>query len=140
MIICRIFIGAEDSIFRTQGVNDTYYVIDELAIKAINKHDNITGSDSNVTSDQLVHGAFRSYEGYDLNDFIAKFVRPVILIRPQAFSNINLHMDPIKLTDKYMMAVSVPDKARSIPMPSWGFLVPNVEKYPEVKVKENKEK
>lgn len=126
--------------FRQQGVNDTYYVIDELAIKSVNKHDNITGSDATVTKEQLVHGAFRDYEGYDINDFISKFVRPVILIRPHSIFNINLSMDPIELTSKYMMAVSVPDKARSIPMPAWGFLVPNVEKYPQVQVEENKEK
>lgn len=128
MILCRIFIGFTDVkgkevVFNTQGQNQTVYVIDELAIKGFNKHADIhIGGDSK----KVVASEFREEQNYTVVEFIDKIVKPIILQE-----HFGIHTDfsfdegeLVEFAKHWMVAVNIPETARSIPDGSTGVLVP----------------
>lgn len=128
MILCRLFIGFTDVTgkevaFESQGQEQTVYVIDELAIKGFGKHADIhTGG----SSSKAVASEFREVENYTAAEFIDKLVKPIILQEHFGVrTNFSFEGDGLEEFAKHwMVAVNVPDAARSIPDGATGVLVP----------------
>lgn len=139
MIPCRIFSGRTApgeyaAQFRT-GDRGLVYVIDELALKSQYKHNDgyqhideltmsrtvkdVNGKDIKTT---LLDLAFQENQGYGLNEFLDKFIKPVFLMENASYMT-DLPTEPdswenyIKL---FRVWVNVQDGARTITTPAVG--------------------
>lgn len=126
MIYCRLYVGSgPKNKFAAQGQKQTLYVLDELALKSFYKHRNITGTGS-TTASQAAQSEFRNVEGYDEREFLDKFIRPIIIQEHFGMRTV-FSADPEdirNLADNYVVAVQLPDTARSIPVGTTGILMP----------------
>ena len=155
MILCRIFIGFSDQshqdagdivgIFEKQGLHQTLYVIDELAIMGFGKH--AEDLVNRPLSDGAVKSEFRESQNYSVDNFIDKVVRPIIIQEHFGVrTTFSFEREEVKYKDSnrvaytqltntgkvaleefaaaWVVGVNVPDGARSIPTGSTGVLVP----------------
>lgn len=143
MILCRIFTGfsdlnSRDLPFGHQGDQQTLYVIDELAIKGFGKHAKLLGLGEKSTD--AVASEFRAIEGYSAAEFIDKLVKPIIIqehfgVRTKFSFDTEVVDNQVQLTEDgrvalrqfandWVVAVNVPETARSIPDGCTGVLVP----------------
>lgn len=127
MIHCRIFIRSnlEGSPFQSHGQDMTVYVIDELAIKGLEKHAPVHLDQ--IDNATLTESEFRDVEGYSIAEFADKYVRPIIIQEHFGVHTTFNFTDQNQLrefADKWVVAVNVPDTARSIPDGTTGVLVP----------------
>ena len=137
MIACRIFSGRnkEDTDYYKRflpGSKDLIYVIDELALKAHNRHDSKFQSVKGLFSEnsdgvRAIDEAFVQRQGYDLIEFLDKFIKPVMLLNPPGQTTIISTEDWPRVVKEYRVWVNVQDGARSIATPCTGQLIRDLE-------------
>lgn len=155
MIACRIFSGRMKngqyadrfkSLSSQYGAKNIVYVIDELALKAHSRHSDAfqnidtlmaTAEERSPRSPQkdnrgqqntrVLDDAFIQRQGYDLLEFLSKFIKPVMLMMPLGQTLIIGEDDDNRdwkiLAKDYRVWVNVQDGARTIATPCTGQLI-----------------
>jgi hypothetical protein len=103
------------------------YVLDELALKAENKHDERFQHlkyliEEDNEGSRLLEEAFQPRQGYDLDAFLSKFVKPVTIISPPDNKMVIGPKDWPNIVEQYRVWVNVQEGAKSISTPTVGYL------------------